>query len=147
MTTLCVPLPFLLGFNTDVTQRIGDYLPRTLERMTIRNDLCPDDRSELCDYEWFAVLQNWMENIRSSTPRVHRVIIFVPRKCNLHNLATAEFQQQWKEVSVDYEVFRTGRIKRRTFSRRRRDSNPRSITGLKLLLHMLNLQIWACTIL
>ena len=83
--------------------------------MTINDDLCANDTSELWDYELFTVLQNWMENIQSTTPRVHRVIIFVPQKRSLRNLATAEFQQQWKRVGVDYEVFRTGRIKRRTF--------------------------------
>lgn len=46
LTMLYVPLPFVLGFNIDVTKRIEDYLPRTLEWMTISNDLCPDDRPE-----------------------------------------------------------------------------------------------------
>lgn len=48
-----------------------------------------------------------MGNIQFSTPRLHRLIIFVPRKRDLRNLATDEFQQQWKRVGVDYEVFGT----------------------------------------
>lgn len=91
--------------------------------MNISDDLCADDRSELWDYGLFTVLQNWMENIQSTTPCVHRVIIFVPQKRSLHKLATAEFQRQSKRVGVDYEVFRTRWIKRRTFSRRFHDAD------------------------
>lgn len=72
-----VPLVFLLGFSPDSTMRIEDFLPPSLEFLTITDNLCFHNQYEWTDRETLSVLEIWLEGFQASTPYLCEVAFFL----------------------------------------------------------------------
>ncbi|KPM43773.1 hypothetical protein AK830_g2802 [Neonectria ditissima] len=78
LKSLSVPLPFLLGFSPDGadTKLLRDVLPPNLEFLTITDDLYLQDEWQWRDADFLQVLGLWLQDWRTSTPRLRGFRLF-----------------------------------------------------------------------
>lgn len=86
-----VPFAFLLGFSPDLTKRIEDFLPRSLEFLTLTDDLWPQYEYEWRDYELMSVLESWLETFQVSTPHL----------CSIGLLLDTDIDYDWEQPIRD----------------------------------------------
>ncbi|KAJ9156034.1 hypothetical protein NKR23_g1148 [Pleurostoma richardsiae] len=86
-----VPLTVLMGFSADMTRRIDEFLPRSLEFLTITDDLCLQMDYTWEDHEIFSVLESWLEHFHTSTPRLRGIALPL----------TAVTDWEWNQTTKD----------------------------------------------
>jgi len=100
-----VPLIFLLGFSSDNTKRIENFLPQSLEFLTITDHLCFHDQYEWTDREVLSVLESWLEDFQTSTPHLCEVAFFLRQTDDNWNQAIRdEFQKLCLRVGIRGKV-------------------------------------------
>ena len=76
ITKLFIPLVFLIGFSLPVRERLANCLPRTLEELTLTDDLYIDlDPHELWpEAGHTGAIVTWLaEDVKASTPRLRKL--------------------------------------------------------------------------
>ena len=69
-----IPLPFMLGFSPSTSKmlHLGEALPKSLEWLTVTDDLCFQEEWEwnLDTFHLVGVLRSWLQDWRRFTPRL-----------------------------------------------------------------------------
>jgi hypothetical protein len=100
-----VPLTFLMGFSADFTKRIEDHLPRSLEFLTITDNLSLHYQYDWWDHELLSVLETWLENFQTSTPHLCGITLSIEyTHDNWNHPIGEEFQGLCSRVGIRFEA-------------------------------------------
>jgi hypothetical protein len=106
LTKITVPLALLMGcFEADITKRIADYLPRSLECLAITDHLALLQQYEWYDEEFFCVLQAWLDDFQTSTPLLREVKLeYEPSRTRRKRPIGIKFKALCDRVGICSEV-------------------------------------------
>lgn len=74
---LSIPLPFLLGFSPDTSNRLKAIVPRHLEHLTITDDLRLHEEYLWDDHALLETLQNWLEGEETSDSSLRSICLLL----------------------------------------------------------------------
>ncbi|KAH8690765.1 hypothetical protein BGW36DRAFT_389283 [Talaromyces proteolyticus] len=104
LTKLSIPVTFLMGgWSADLTKRIEDCLPQSLEFSTITDDLSANNEYRWRDHDLYNVLERWLKTYQASTPQLcdvkfifhhpHENAALAPGLSGLTNKVRVRFQR------------------------------------------------------
>lgn len=74
-----IPWTFLMGFSPVAKIQLQDVIPKTVESLTITDDLIHCDGCEWDEYAIFYAIQSWLENWKAFTPGLRRVRLLLKK--------------------------------------------------------------------
>ncbi len=102
LTKLVIPLAFLTGFSLPVRELLANCLPRSLEELTLADDLYihTDINEEWEEAGYTGAIVTWLADVRTSTPRLRKLCLV---------LMSPDGEVSFEYLSIRNEIRELGR--------------------------------------